>query len=110
MKDGFVALKAQVEEVYGCLGIICADVGAFQNSASVFSGMEACVDSNEEDDPCVALATAPPPATTSPTPPATPPPTAAGGTSAAPSTAASTTVAPTDAPPVKDPSTSYHFA
>merc|ERR1719174_2331009 len=44
MKDGFAALKAMVESLYPCLGITCADVGAFQNSAGIYTGMEACTD------------------------------------------------------------------
>jgi len=44
MKDGFAALKAMVESSYPCLGITCADVGAFQNSAGIYTGMEACTD------------------------------------------------------------------
>merc|ERR1719321_681725 len=44
MKDGFATLKAMVESSYPCLGITCADVGAFQNSAGIYTGMEACTD------------------------------------------------------------------
>jgi len=58
MKDGFAALKAKVESVYECLGITCADVGEFQTSSGVYTGMEKCSD-----------------ASTAPAP--TPPPTAA---------------------------------
>jgi len=44
MKDGVAAVKAAVEGVYGCLGIICSDVGEFQSSTGVYAGMEACPD------------------------------------------------------------------
>jgi len=44
MKDGFKKLKAQVETLYECLGVTCTDMGAFQNSAGIHDGMEACVD------------------------------------------------------------------
>merc|ERR1719515_317562 len=42
MKDGFRKLKAEVESTYPCLGLSCADIGAFQNSAGIYAGMEAC--------------------------------------------------------------------
>merc|ERR1719324_2143125 len=42
MTDGFRKLKAEVESTYPCLGISCADVGAFQTSAGIYAGMEAC--------------------------------------------------------------------
>merc|ERR1719316_2285741 len=42
MKDGFRKLKEHVEKTYPCLGISCADVGAFQTSAGIYAGMEAC--------------------------------------------------------------------
>merc|ERR1719387_601147 len=44
MTDGFAQLKAQVQMTYSCLGVTCADVGAFQNSAGIFTGMEVCND------------------------------------------------------------------
>merc|ERR1719335_1518901 len=67
MKDGFAALKTKVESVYECLGITCADVGEFQTSSGVYTGMEACTDASTET-----------PATPSPTAGAsTPTPTAA---------------------------------
>jgi hypothetical protein len=50
MKDGFAQLKAQVESLYPCLGITCADVGAFQNTAGVFTGAQACTDQTPADD------------------------------------------------------------
>jgi hypothetical protein len=90
MKDGFALLKTHVESTYPCLGITCADVGAFQTSAGVYAGAEACTDTviitggeADEDDGC--------PTATSTDAPAT-----AGPTSAAPTTA-DTTAAPTKA-------------
>jgi hypothetical protein len=50
MKDGFAELKAQVESLYPCLGITCADVGEFQNTAGVYTGAEACEDNKDEED------------------------------------------------------------
>jgi hypothetical protein len=44
MKDGYVKFKEQVESLYVCMGITCADVGAFQNSDGVYAGMAACID------------------------------------------------------------------
>merc|ERR1719387_2349329 len=44
MPDGFALLKSHVESTYPCLGITCADVGAFQNSAGIYTGMEVCAD------------------------------------------------------------------
>jgi hypothetical protein len=44
MKDGYVKFKEQVESLYACMGVTCADVGAFQNSDGVYAGMEACID------------------------------------------------------------------
>jgi len=44
MKDGVAAVKTAVESVYACLGITCADVGEFQSSTGVYSGMDACAD------------------------------------------------------------------
>lgn len=42
LKDGYRALKAQIETTYSCLGITCAAVGVYQDSDGVFAGMEAC--------------------------------------------------------------------
>merc|ERR1719316_1044360 len=42
MTDGFRKLKAEVESTYPCLGLSCADIGAFQNQAGIYAGMEAC--------------------------------------------------------------------
>jgi hypothetical protein len=44
MTGGFATLKAKVESTYTCLGITCADVGAYQESAGIYAGMEACED------------------------------------------------------------------
>merc|ERR1711871_1069038 len=42
MKDGVAAVKAAIEGVYDCLGITCTDVGEYQASGMVKSGMAAC--------------------------------------------------------------------
>ena len=42
MVGGAAAVKDAVESVYGCLGITCTDVGAYQAGGSVFAGMGAC--------------------------------------------------------------------
>jgi len=42
MKDGVAAVKAAIEGVYDCLGITCTDVGEYQASGMVKSGMDAC--------------------------------------------------------------------
>ena len=34
MADGFAAVKAAVESTYACLGITCADVGAYAGTAA----------------------------------------------------------------------------
>merc|ERR1711904_348316 len=47
MKDGYKKLKAEVESVYACLGITCADIGEFQDSAGVKAGLAACGDGSE---------------------------------------------------------------
>merc|ERR1719199_1429069 len=44
MKDGYALLKTHVESTYPCLGISCVDIGAFQNSAGIYTGMQACTD------------------------------------------------------------------
>merc|ERR1719159_1248574 len=44
MSGGFATLKTHVESTYPCLGISCADVGAFQTSAGIYNGMDACSD------------------------------------------------------------------
>merc|ERR1712078_864796 len=50
MPDGFAAFKAGVETTYSCLGITCAEVGAFQNAAGVYTGMDACSDASTSGD------------------------------------------------------------
>jgi hypothetical protein len=45
MTDGFRELKAKVELTYPCLGISCADVGAFQNSAGIYTGAKSATTS-----------------------------------------------------------------
>ena len=41
---GFPAVKAAIESTYACLGITCADVGAYSDTT-------ACIDSNNDADP-----------------------------------------------------------
>jgi hypothetical protein len=87
MKDGFAKLKTKVEGLYYCLGITCADIGEFQTSEGVYTGMEAC------DDGSIAT---PAPTTAAPvTPIPTPVPTAAATTATASTAAPDTTVPPT---------------
>merc|ERR1719426_553583 len=50
MKDGFAKLKTEVEKTYPCMGITCADVGEFQTSSGVYTGMEKCVDATVKTD------------------------------------------------------------
>jgi len=45
--NGYEYLKTQVEKTYSCLGITCAEVGEFQNTAGVYDGMDACLDNYE---------------------------------------------------------------
>merc|ERR1719331_2863065 len=49
MKDGFAKLKQEVEKTYPCLGITCADVGEFQTTSGVYTGMEKCADALTDD-------------------------------------------------------------
>lgn len=44
MKDGYHKVKALIESTYPCLGITCADIGAYQSFDGVYEGMEACQD------------------------------------------------------------------
>lgn len=44
MKDGYRAVKAKIETTYSCLGITCADVGAYQSFDGIYEGMDACTD------------------------------------------------------------------
>ena len=37
-------LLCKVEKTYPCLGITCEEVGEYQNTAGVYTGMDACVD------------------------------------------------------------------
>ena len=41
---GFPAVKAAIESTYACLGITCADVGAYSDTT-------ACIDSSNDADP-----------------------------------------------------------
>ena len=61
MKDGVAAVKAAIEGVYDCLGITCTDVGAYQASGEVKSGMDACTfaPSNDVDSTASSGATVP---------------------------------------------------
>ena len=43
-QNGFEYFKTQVEKTYDCLGITCEEVGEYQNTAGVYTGMDACVD------------------------------------------------------------------
>ena len=43
-KPDTLAVKAALQSTYACLGITCADVGAFQTSAGIYAGMKACKD------------------------------------------------------------------
>jgi hypothetical protein len=87
MKDGFAILKAEVESLYPCLGLTCADVGAFQNSAGVYTGADACTDDKGEED--VGDGCPAPPATEAPA-------TESPATTEAPATAAPATAAPAE--------------
>jgi hypothetical protein len=58
MKDGYVKFKEQVESLYACMGVTCADVGAFQNSDGVYAGMAACIDPTPAPAAAAAAATA----------------------------------------------------
>ena len=44
--DGFQAVKAAVESVYPCLGLVCADIGGLLVSGGTgfYAGMEPCQD------------------------------------------------------------------
>jgi len=44
-KNGYVYLKTKVEQTYSCLGFTCEEVGEYQSTAGVYTGMEACRDS-----------------------------------------------------------------
>merc|ERR1719321_377790 len=98
MKDGFAEIKAMVETLYPCLGITCKDVGAFQTSAGVYAGAEACADGAGvvDDFDCATV-------TDDTAAPATPAPTTAAPVTPAPTTAADTTAADTTAAPTAAP-------
>ena len=49
MAGGFAAVKAAMESTYGCLGISCADVGAY-------TGTTACTDPSSDAATAPALA------------------------------------------------------
>jgi len=51
VKDGFVAVKEQVETVYGCLGLTCREVGEWTNDGAVPVGMEMCKGSGGGGEP-----------------------------------------------------------
>jgi len=61
MKDGVAAVKSAIEGVYDCLGITCTDVGEYQASGMVKSGMDACTfaPSNDVDSTTSSGATVP---------------------------------------------------
>ena len=64
MKDGFAAVKTAIESVYDCLGISCTDVGAYQASGTVFSGMSACTFAPSTDEGSTASGSNPSPMAT----------------------------------------------
>ena len=64
MKDGFAAVKAALESTYPCLGITCADVGAYQSSGVVYTGADACTTPAPTPRPIAAGSPTPRPAAT----------------------------------------------
>ena len=44
MSDGFASIKAQLESVYACVGITCAEVGGYINSDTGAYFFEPCTD------------------------------------------------------------------
>lgn len=58
--SGFRTLKREVESIYPCLGITCADVGGMLSNGEPIAGMEPCTESREPDlmTVVIALATA----------------------------------------------------
>ena len=44
MSDGFASIKAQLESVYACMGITCAEVGGYINSDTGAYFFEPCTD------------------------------------------------------------------
>ena len=61
MKDSVAAVKTAIEGVYDCLGITCTDVGAYQASGTVFSGMSACTFAPSTDEGSTASGSNPSP-------------------------------------------------
>ena len=62
MKDGLAAVKAAIEACYPSMGITCDEVGEYQSSGVVFSGMAKCTDpvasSDSASAPALALGAA----------------------------------------------------
>ena len=62
MKDGLAAVKAAIEGCYPSMGITCPEVGEYQSSGVVFSGMAKCTDpvasSDSASAPALALGAA----------------------------------------------------
>jgi hypothetical protein len=63
MKDGVKKVKEAVEAAYPCLGLKCSDIGEFQTSAAVYTGMEACADPTPPPTAAAAAATTAEPST-----------------------------------------------
>ncbi len=61
MTGGVKAVKDAIESVYDCLGISCTDVGAYQASGTVFSGMSACTFAPSTDEGSTASGSNPSP-------------------------------------------------
>ena len=61
MKDGVAAVKTAIESVYDCLGISCTDVGEYQASGSVFTGMSKCTFAPSTDEGSTASGSNPSP-------------------------------------------------
>ena len=64
MTGGVKAVKDAIESVYDCLGISCTDVGAYQASGTVFSGMSACTFAPSTDEGSTASGSNPSPMAT----------------------------------------------
>ena len=64
MAGGVKAVKDAIESVYDCLGISCTDVGAYQASGTVFSGMSACTFAPSTDEGSTASGSNPSPMAT----------------------------------------------
>ena len=61
MTGGVKAVKDAIESVYDCLGISCTDVGAYQASGTVFSGMSECTFAPSTDEGSTASGSNPSP-------------------------------------------------